>query len=81
VFDRYLSEAEQKEAMAKLEAAQSKLETQAGQPLPAKMDESMVSARRRPIALDSPRMLCAHVQTTQERGAFSPRLWFLNTAS
>lgn len=46
VFDRYniVSEQDQREAVAKLEAAQSILERQAENMLPAKMDKFMVSA-------------------------------------
>ena len=45
VFDRYniVSEQDQREAVAKLEAAQSTLERQAENMLPAKMDKYMVS--------------------------------------
>ncbi len=48
VFDRYniVSERDQKEAVAKLEAAQSDLEKAAEQKLPGKMDEFMVNTEQ-----------------------------------
>ena len=48
VFERYniTSEIDKKEAMVKLEAAQSKLETQAEQQLPSKMDKFMVEKKK-----------------------------------
>ena len=48
VFDRYniVSEIDKKEAMVKLEAAQSPLETQAEQKLPGKMDRFMVKREK-----------------------------------
>jgi integrase len=50
IFDRYniVSEQDQKEAVAKLEAAQSTLERQAENLLPAKMDKYMVSVETAP---------------------------------
>ena len=50
IFDRYniVSGLDQKEAMVKLEAAQTTLEKQAQQKLPAKLDSFMVSTENAP---------------------------------
>lgn len=55
VFDRYniVSETDKKEAMVKLEAAQTPLERQAENLLPGKMDSFMVSAEKASAALQS----------------------------